>query len=183
MARAQAESLRTVMATEGEALQRLRAARSARVDRVRRATALRAVAQGDRFAQAARRAGFRRARTVAGLVVRGGAHGRTARRSGPGRGRKQRYDTAARAPIVATAPRRPDRKVDGTGTWSRRTLARTLRRETNAGVGATTIRRSLQEAGSASQKTRTWCPTGAAQRKRKAGVVTVTDPETAQKRG
>ncbi|MHB8573774.1 MAG: hypothetical protein ACYDCQ_00440 [Dehalococcoidia bacterium] len=33
------------------------------------------------------------------------------------------------------------------------------------------------------KSTRTWCPTGTAQRQRKAGVVTVTDPKTEEKRG
>ena len=35
-----------------------------------------------------------------------------------GRGRRPTYDAAARARIVATAQRSPDRKVDGTATWS-----------------------------------------------------------------
>ena len=39
----------------------------------------------------------------------------------------------------------------------------------------------LQDAGSSYQRTRTWCPTGTAQRKRKAGVVTVVDPQTEEK--
>jgi hypothetical protein len=49
-------------------------------------------------------------------------------------------------------------------------------------VGATTIRRVLGDAGSSYQRTRTWCPTGTAQRKRTAGVVTVIDPRTEEKR-
>jgi hypothetical protein len=40
----------------------------------------------------------------------------------------------------------------------------------------------LQDAGSSYQQTRTWCPTGTAERKRKSGVVRVTDPETEAKR-
>jgi hypothetical protein len=35
----------------------------------------------------------------------------------------------------------------------------------------------LQDAGSSYQRTRTWCPTGTAQRKRKSGVVTVVTVE------
>ena len=93
------------------------------------------------------------------------------------------YDAVARAQIVATAQRPPDRQLDGTGTWSLSTLPRSLRRATLPVVGATTIRRVLQDAGSSYQQTRTWCPTGTAQRKRKAGVVTVTDPQTEAKRG
>ena len=50
-------------------------------------------------------------------------------------------------------------------------------------MGRSTIRRLLQEAGSSYQQTRTWCPTGTALRKRKAGVVRVVDPETEAKRG
>jgi hypothetical protein len=50
-------------------------------------------------------------------------------------------------------------------------------------LGGSTIRRVLEEAGSSYQKTRTWCPTGTAERKRKSGIVRVTDPQTEQKRG
>jgi hypothetical protein len=50
-------------------------------------------------------------------------------------------------------------------------------------VAASTIRRVLQDAGSSYQQTRTWCPTGTAERKRKAGVVRVVDPQTELKRG
>ncbi len=183
MARAQQERLRTLTVDEQQALQRLVAATSERVDRVRRAGALLAVAQGQGFAAAARQAGFRSASTVAGLVSRFNRHGLTALQIGHGRGRKATYDRAARARIVATAQRSPDRQADGTATWSLTTLQRTLRRDALPTVGATTIRRVLQDAGSSYQKTRTWCPTGTAQRKRKAGVVTVTDPKTEVKRG
>ncbi len=48
-------------------------------------------------------------------------------------------------------------------------------------VGTSTIRRVLQEAGNSYQRSRTWCPTGTAQRVRKSGVVTVIDPQTEEK--
>ncbi len=114
MARAPKESLRAVTAAEREGLQRLHAAGSERVDHVRRATALLAVAQGHSFAHAARQAGFHSASTVTGLVLRFNAQGLEALHSGAGRGRKPVYDAAARARIVATAPRPPDRTRDGT---------------------------------------------------------------------
>ena len=63
------------------------------------------------------------------------------------------------------------------------TLQRNLRRAGLPQVGTSTIRRVLQDAGSSYQRTRTWCPTGTAQRKRKSGVVTVIDPNTEEKRG
>lgn len=183
MARAQRESLRTVTVAEREALQRIATATSERVDQVRRASALLAVAQGQGFAAAARQTGLHSPSTVAGLVSRFNVRGLGALRIGPGRGRKATYDAAARARIVATAQRAPDRKTDGTATWSLTTLERTLRREALPAVGATTIRRVLHDAGSSFQRTRTWCPTGTAQRKRKSGTVTVTDPRTEEKRG
>jgi transposase len=98
-----------------------------------------------------------------------------------GRGRRPTSGATARAQIVATAQRPPDRKADGTATGSLATLERTVRREGLPRVGATTIRRVLHDAGSSYQRTRTWCPTGTAQRKRKAGVVRVVDPQTEEK--
>jgi hypothetical protein len=41
----------------------------------------------------------------------------------------------------------------------------------------------LHEAGISWQKDRSWCPTGRVLRKRKAGVVEVTDPDAAGKKG
>ena len=182
MPKARKEALRALTAAEQTALERLTQASSARVDRVRRARALLAVAQGQPFVQAARDAGFRSGSTVAGLVQRFNRQGLAALRIAAGRGRRPTYDTAARAQIVATAQRPPDRRTDGTATWSLSTLQRSLRRDAFAHVGATTIRRVLEDAGSSYQRTRTWCPTGTAQRTRKAGVVTVVDPRTEEKR-
>ena len=183
MATPQKEPLRAVSAEELATLARIAQASSERVDRVRRATALLAVAQGQPFAQAARQAGFRSGTAVAELVARFNRQGLAVLAIAPGRGRKPTYDATARARIVATAQREPDRRADGTATWSLSTLQRTLRREGLPRVGASTIRGVLQDAGSSYQQTRTWCPTGTALRKRKAGVVRVVDPETELKRG
>ena len=183
MAPPQKETLRQIGADEQVILERLSRASSQRVDRVRRATALLAVARGQSFAEAAQQAGFKSGSAVAELVARFNARGLAALTIASGRGRKPGYDSTTRSRIVATAQRPPDRKVDGTGTWSLSTLERTLRREAFPQLGATTIRRVLETAGSSFQKTRTWCPTGTAQRKRKAGVVTVIDPQTEEKRG
>jgi transposase len=183
MATPQQEPLRRLTPAEHAALQRIVKASSERVDRMRRATALVAVARGQPFARAARQAGWRSGTAVAGLVARFNRRGLGALGIAAGRGRRPTYDAAARARIVAAAQRPPDRKADGTATWSLSTLQRTLRREGLPRVGTSTIRRVLQDAGSSYQRTRTWCPTGTAQRKRKAGVVTVVDPHTEVKRG
>lgn len=183
MAPPQQVPLRPLTAAEHDTLERLGKTSSARVDSVRRARALLAVAQGHSFAQAARQAGYQSSSTVAALVGRFTQQGVGAVLIAAGRGRRPTYDGVARAQIVATAQRPPDRKADGTATWSLSTLERRLRREGLPQVGATTIRRVLQAAGSSYQKTRTWCPTGTAQRKRKSGVVRVVDPQTEEKRG
>jgi transposase len=183
MARAARAKLRALTEEERRALERLQRSSSARLDRVRRATAILAVAEGQPLVAAARRAGLRSGSTVAGLVGRFNRQGPGAFRIAAGRGRKPTYNAAARGQIVATAQRQPDRKLDGTATWSLSTLQRSIRREALPHVGATTIRRVLQDAGSSYQQSRTWCPTGTAQRRRKAGVVTVTDPRTEEKRG
>jgi len=179
----QKERLRPLtMAEQGE-LKTVVKASSERVDRVKRATAVLAVAGGQSFSAAARAAGFRSPGAVTYLVRRFNRVGLGALKIAGGRGRRPTYDAVARARIVATAQRSPDRKADGTATWSLSTLERTLRREGLPRVGATTIRRVLHDAGSSYQRTRTWCPTGTAQRKRKAGVVRVVDPRTEGKRG
>ena len=183
MATMQKERLRPLTHAEQRELTAIAKASSERVDRVQRATAVLAVAGGETFAAAARAAGYRSAQAITYLVRRFNQVGLAVLETAAGRGRRPTYDAAARARIVATAQRTPDRKVDGTATWSLSTLERTVRREGLPRVGATTIRRVLRDAGSSYQRTRTWCPTGTAQRKRKAGVVQVVDPQTEEKRG
>jgi transposase len=183
MATMQKERLRPLTAAEPRELNAIVKASSERVDRVRRATALLAVAEGRSFPAAARAAGYRSAQAVTYLVRRFNRVGLAALEIAGGRGRRPTYDAAARARSVATAQRPPDRRADGTATWSLSPLERTVRREGLPRVGATTIRRVLRGAGSSYQRTRTWCPTGTAQRKRKAGVVRVVDPQTEEKRG
>jgi transposase len=179
----QREPLRPLSPAEQTALQRIVNSSSERVDQVRRASALLAVAQGEAFIHAARQAGLGSGTTVADLVARFNRQGLAAIRIASGRGRRATYSATERARIVATAQRQPTRRTDGTATWSLTTLQRSLRQAGLPQVGTSTIRRVLQEAGSSYQRTRTWCPTGTAQRKRKSGVVTVVDPNTEQKRG
>ncbi len=183
MAIPQKEPLRAVTAAEQAALERIAHASSERVDQVRRATALLAVAQGQPFTAAAQQAGLRSHSTVPNLVARFNRHGMAALTIAAGRGRRPTYDSTVRGMIVATAQAQPERRTDGTATWSLGTLQRRLRRDGMEHVGTSTIRRVLHEAGSSYQRTRTWCPTGTAQRVRKSGIVTVVDPDTEEKKG
>src|SRR5918998_1162976 len=87
------------------------------------------------------------------------------------------------APAVE-AIRAPTPEADGTASWSLATLQRTLRSAPDGlpRVSTYTIRRVLHEAGASFQRTRSWCPTGAAVRRRKAGPAVVTDPDAAPKK-
>ena len=183
MARQQKEGLRGLTDEERATLARVARQTSGRHDEVRRAAALLAVAAGASFAAAARAAGYAGGSAVHALVKRFNARGLAALAIAPGRGPKRTYDAATRAQVVALAQRPPDRKLDGTATWSLSTLERAVQREIVPAPKARTVAQLLRDAGRSYQKTRTWCPTGTAERKRKAGVVRVVDPLTAQKRG
>lgn len=183
MGRHAEERLRLLSVGEQEALEHVTKATSERVDRVRRARALLAVAAGADRTTAAREAGFGSRTSVTMLVARFNRQGLRALRIAAGRGRAATYDVAARARIVAVAQEQPRRREDQTATWSLATLQRRLRQAPGLErVGRSTIRRVLQEAGSSYQRTRTWCPTGTALRKRKEGVVQVSDPQTEEKK-
>ncbi len=182
MAGVQKEPLRPLSATEWQGLEQVSKAGSERMDRVRRAQALLVVARRQSFAEAARQARFRSATTVANLVSRFNRRGLGALVIAAGRGRRVTYGTAARARIVMVAQQEPHRREDHTATWSLSTLQRRARRDGLPRIGRSTIRRVLQTAGSSYQRTRTWCPTGTALRKRKDGWVRVVDPEAEEKR-
>lgn len=96
MATPQKEPLRALTVAEQAALEQIPRASSARVDRVRRATALLVVAQGEPFAKAAQRAGFRSGSAVANLVARFNRQGMAALTIAVGRGRRPTYDAIAR---------------------------------------------------------------------------------------
>lgn len=174
--------LRQLTAAEVASLERIRACTSERLDRIRRATVLLTANEGWRTSVVARFSG-QSSRGVDYLVARFNAVGLAALDVAAGRGRKRTYDERARVQIVATAQRTPDRREDGSATWSLNLLARALHEAGLPLISATTIRRVLAEAGNSSQRTRTWCPTGTAIRTRKAGPVQVVDPLTEQKRG
>jgi len=113
----QREPLRRLSRSERAALQLIVSSTSERVDHVRRAAAVLAVARTGVFIQAAREAGLHSGTTVADLVARFNRHGLAAVRTARGRGRRPTYAAAARAQMVANTQRSPDRRADGTATW------------------------------------------------------------------
>lgn len=185
MSRPQKTPLRPLTADERATLTQVARSGAERADRVGRAKALLAVADGATFVAAARAAGRRSGDGVAKLAARCNATGVAALTNRTGGRPPVRYGPEQAARILREARRTPDRERDGTATWSLSTLQRALRRVPDGlpGVSTSTIRRVLHEAGLSWQENRTWCETGTVQRKRKAGIVTVVDAAAAAKRG
>jgi transposase len=94
------------------------------------------------------------------------------------------YSDAECERILAEVRRPPDRDQDRTATWSLMTLRRALRRAPDGlpKVSTFTIWGVLHEAGWSWQRSRTWCQTGRALRKRKRGIVEVRDPDARPKK-
>jgi transposase len=182
MGKEQKHPLRTFTLQEEQALHRMARATSERLDVVKRARALLAVRAGQSFTEAARETGYKSGDSVSQLVERFNRQGLEALLIAAGRGRKPTYTNEQRARIVAQVQREPDRKADQTATWSLMLLRQALRKTELPNVAKETIRVTLHEAGYAFGKTRTWCPTGTALRKRKAGIVTVQDPAAPEKK-
>lgn len=163
---------------------RLSRSHAAPAVRVARAAMLLAVAGGSDYQQAARAAGRRSGDAVSHLVARFNRESLAALDPRHGGGHQPTYDAAARDRILREAARAPTPEADGTATWSLATLRRALRAAADGlpRVSTFTIWQVLRGAGYTFQRTRTWCPTGSAVRKRKAGVATVTDPDAAAKK-
>ena len=177
------EPLRALTDTEREQVAAIVRARSERGDLRQRAVALLAVAEGQSREAAARRAGYTKGYTVTRLVRRFNARGLAALEIAPGRGRTATYQAADRQRILDVLQQPAEREADQSATWSLTLLQRRLRADGLPQVSRDTIHQTLRQAGYTYQRTRTWCLTGTARRKRKAGTVTVVDPETEQKKG
>lgn len=185
MSRRQKDPLRPLTPDERTRLERVRRAGSERADRVARASALLAVAEGASYTRAAAVAGRRSGDGVAQLVARFNRVGVAALVGRHGGGPAVRYGPAERERILREFQRSPDRHGDGTATWSLTTLQRALRRAPDGlpHVSTWTILQTLWDAGYTVQQDRTWCRTGTATRKRRDGtVVTVTDPDATPKK-
>jgi hypothetical protein len=184
MTRRQKDPLRALTDEEQAALERLSRSQSEPASHVARAKALLAVAAGQPYTAAAHAAGRRSGDAVAHLVTRFNQHGLAAMVPGHGGGPAPTYSVAERTRILAEVRRTPDRERDGTATWSLMTLRRALRTAPDGlpKVSTGTIRAVLIDAGWTWQRSRSWCETGTAQRKRKSGIVTVVDPDAEAKK-
>jgi transposase len=184
MSRRKKDPLRALTDAERVEMTQLSRSQAAPAVEVARARMLLAVAGGDDYQRAARAAGRRSGDAVSHLVARFNAEGLAALTPRHGGGRRPTYGPGDTGRIVAEATRAPTPEGDGTATWSLSTLRRTLRAAPDGlpRVSTYTIRGALHEAGASYQRSRTWCPTGQALRRRKAGPAVATDPDSDAKK-
>jgi transposase len=184
MSRRQTDPLRPLSEEERHWLERVSRSRAEPEAHVARAKALLAVAGGRTYTEAAALAGRRVGDTVAKWVARFNREGLAALAPGHAGGPPLKYSEAERQRILDEFRRTPDREGDGTATWSVATLTRALQRAADGlpEVSADSVWRALRAAGFTWQAGRSWCETGVVLRKRKAGVVTVVDPDAAAKK-
>jgi hypothetical protein len=176
--------LRPLTDHERDVLTRLRRATAAPAVQVTRAKLLLAVADGANYQDAASALGRHSGDAVATLVARFNEHGLNALPLRHGGGRQPTYAAAARERILREVQRQPTPAQDGTATWSLNLLKKALRQAPDGlpKVSTFTIGQVLHGAGYTYQANRTWCHTGQVVRKRKAGLVTVTDPDAEPKK-
>ena len=133
-------------------------ASSERVDVVRRAKVLLAVAAGQSWTEAAHHVGLKSGDGVGKLVARFNERGLAALTIAAGQGRKPTYTSQDRAFILQEVQRRPNLEEDQTTTWSLSTLRRALRKKQLPHIANATIRGVLHESGYSYQQTGTWAP-------------------------
>ncbi len=184
MSRHRKDPLRPLTPDQRIALTRLSRSPSAPAAQVERARALLAIADGTSDTAAAHQVGRRHTETLSAWVSRFNREGLAAVRPGHGGGARIRYGADEQQRILAEWARMPQREQDGTATWSLSLLQKALRKAPDGlpQVSTFTIWRTLHEAGLSWQNSRTWCETGVAMRRRKHGVVRVSDPDAAAKK-
>lgn len=184
MTRRKKDALRTLNDEEKSWLERISRSQSEPAVHVIRAKEILAVAAGHNYVEAALLAGIKSGDTVSRLVERFNQEGLQAIQPKHGGGAVIQYSAVERERVLREARRQPDAEQDGTNTWSLTTLQKALRKAPDGlpSISTERIWVILQEAGFRWQKSRTWCETGQVARKRKRGIVTVTDPNATPKK-
>jgi len=184
MTRRRKDPLRTLSNDERAQLVRLSRSPTAPAAQATRATLVLLVSDGRDYQQAARAVGRKSGDAVSRLVARFNREGPAALEPRHGGGRQPAYGPADRGRILREAARTPTPEADGAAVWSLSLLRKALRAAPDGlpRVSTFTVWATLHAAGYTFPRTRTWCPTGPAVRRRKAGLVTVTDPDAAAKK-
>lgn len=185
MSRRQKHPLRALTEDERSWLHKIARSKREPASHVARAKQLLAVAGGQSYTAAAKASGRKSGDAVAHLVSRFNREGMLAVEPQRGGGRQPRYGPREHERILAEVRRTPDPEQDGAATWSLALLRRALRAAPDGlpAVSTYTIRAVLWEAGWSWPRTRSWCETGTAKRRRKGGeVVTVVDVDAEAKK-
>ena len=128
MCHQQKTPLRPLSMEERDQLEHLSRSLTQPADQVIHAKEVLAVADGHSFTDAAKLAGRKSGDAVAHLIARFNAQGLPALETRHGGGPPIRYSSVACERILREFRRAPDRRLDGTATWSLTTLQRALRR-------------------------------------------------------
>ncbi len=165
-------------------LERISRSQSEPASHVARAKQILNVAKGYSYQEAALLSGRKSGDAVSNLVKRFNQEGLSAIQPRHGGGHPAKYGPAERERILKEVRRKPDPQLDGTVTWSLKTLCQALRKAPDGlpEVSEDTIRTVLLEAGFSWQASRSWCATGQVTRKRKRGKVPVIDPDASAKK-
>jgi transposase len=184
MTRRKREQLRQLSEDEQKWLERISRSQSEPVSHVVRAKQLLAVADGYSYTEAAQFAGIKSGDTTSSLIRRFNEVGLEALQPRHGGGSENKYGPNERERILKEFRRKPIPEMDGTATWSLKTLRSALHKASDGlpEVSEDTIRTVLLEHGYSWQQSRSWCETGTAVRKRKRGKVIVTDADTVAKK-
>jgi transposase len=184
MSRRQKDPLRVLEEEERKVLEQVSRSQSEPASHVARAKGILAVAAGKSYTEAAQLSGRCCGDVVAEWVARFNQEGLAALEPRHGGGPSVQYGAEQQARILAEVRRQPDREKDGTATWSLSLLQKSLRAAPDGlpEVSTYTIWMTMQEGGWSWQKDRSWCETGKVKRKRKEGVVEVTDPDAEAKK-
>src|SRR3954468_11894026 len=171
MSRHRKDPLRPLTPDERIALTRLSRSPSAPAAQVERDRALLAIAEGASYTAAAHQLGRPHNETISPWVSRFNRDGLAAVQPRHGGGPRLCYGIDEQQRILAEWARAPHREQDGAATWSVSLLQKALRQAPDGlpRVSTYTIWRTLHAAGLSWQKSRTWCETGVAMRKRKHG--------------
>jgi len=184
MTRRKNEQLRTLTAEEQEWLERISRSHTEPASHVARAKEILAVAEGKSYTRAAQLAGRKAGDAVSYLVKQFNREGIAVIQPSHGGGPKRKYTAPERERVLREVRRTPDPERDGTKTWSLALLQEALHRAEDGlpEISTERIWVILHEAGFSWQKSRSWCETGQVVRKRKRGLVTVTDPNATPKK-
>jgi transposase len=184
MCRPQKDPLRSLSQEERKTLEQFSRCLTMPADQVIHAKEVLAVADGHTFTDAAKLAGRKSGDAVAHLVTYFNKEGLSALETRHGGGPPIGYTRVECERILREFRRAPDRRLDGTATWSLVTLQRALRRAPDGlpHVSTFTILQTIHEAGFTWQKDRSCCDTGKVMRVRKSGPVEVTDPDADAKK-